>query len=190
MNILTVENTVLDLLSNHPAGLGEYEMIKALQAQQCEGFPAVSLTDSLPLFRIHFLLFHVLYRLRDQLWEDEQGHLEISALNIRLQPYMPGQVGLVEHDPLRDYYLDISQLHGTTETQVDELLDQFWKKFHACEGREAALQLLGLCEPVEYPDIKRQYRSLAMLHHPDRGGDGEMFCAINAAMKVLEAYYS
>lgn len=189
MNIEVVERAVLDLLRANPAGLGEYEVLKALQAQQCEGFPAVSLMDSLPLFRMHFLLFHVLYQLRDRLWEQQQGHLEISALNIRLQPYVPGQAGLVEHDPLREYYLDIRRLHETTEPQVKELIGQFWHKFHAGEQRQAALEVLGLREPVSYPDIKRQYRSLAMLHHPDRGGDAEMFHAIREAMGVLEVYY-
>jgi hypothetical protein len=190
MNIEAVESAVLDLLCANPAGLGEYEVLKALQAQECEGFPAVHLTESLPLFRMHFLLFHALYRLRDRLWEQQQGHLEISALNIRLQPYAPGQAGLVEHDPLREYYLDIRHLHTTTETQVKSLLNQFWQKFHAGERRQAALQVLGLREPVSYPDIKRQYRSLAMLHHPDRGGDAEMFHAISEAMEVLALYYN
>lgn len=34
-------------------------------------------------------------------------------------------------------------------------------------------------------EIKRQYRHLVKIHHPDRGGDEELFLKINEAYKIL-----
>lgn len=58
-------------------------------------------------------------------------------------------------------------------------------------GREVeeALRLLGLPLPVSPADIKRKYRALALVHHPDRNADnpvaGEKMKALNSAFEVL-----
>jgi hypothetical protein len=182
-----VEHAVLALLRAHPTGLGEYEILKALQQQGCAGFPAVSLCEPLALFQMHFLLYHVLYCLRERLWTEQSGHLDINALNIRLHGYTPGQAALSLHDPLRDYYLDLRHWHETGEAQVKELLGAFWHKFHAGAQRQAALKLLDLHEPASRATITRRYRVLAMRYHPDRGGDAEMFRALQAAKEILDA---
>ena len=57
---------------------------------------------------------NALYRLRDQLWAEQRGHLQISALSTCLLPYQAGCAALSEHDPLRDYYLDLQQLRDNT----------------------------------------------------------------------------
>lgn len=44
---------------------------------------------------------------------------------------------------------------------------------------------LGLDSTASTEDIKRAFKKLAMHHHPDRGGDGERFAAINEAYAVL-----
>lgn len=180
---------VLTILHQHPQGLGEFELLKTLQANQIAGFPDVNLTEHLPLFKMHFLLFHTLYKLRRQLCQKQQGYLEISALNIRLLPYHAGEVALTEHDPLEAYYLDLTHLKTTTEKDVDDLIAGFWTLFHAGEHRIAALKLFGLEEPVDYAKIKKQYRKLVSQYHPDRGGDKEKLQAINSAMTLLEIYY-
>ena len=36
-----------------------------------------------------------------------------------------------------------------------------------------------------HEEIKKSYRKLALLHHPDRGGDQEMFKKINASYEIL-----
>ncbi len=178
------------LLRAHPAGLGEYELLKQLQQEQQPGFPQVSLCDKLPLFQMHFLLFHLLYALRDRLWQQQRGDLRISSLNIQLQPYQAGTAALSEYDALRDYYLTLEHLYNTTEAQVQERLDWFWQTFLAGEQRPQALQTLELTEPVDYPAIKQRYRQLAAQHHPDRGGDKARFQAINQAMDILQRYYA
>lgn len=45
--------------------------------------------------------------------------------------------------------------------------------------------ILGLEKTASWEEIKKAYRKLAMQHHPDRGGDGEVFKEINEAYGVL-----
>jgi len=58
-------------------------------------------------------------------------------------------------------------------------------------GVEAARQLVAKGLAAEGADadddaILRQYRRLAMRHHPDRGGERARLQAINAAMAILD----
>jgi hypothetical protein len=181
-----------ELLRAAPAGLGEYQLIQQLKARQCMHIPNLPLTDKLVLFRTHFLLFNALYRLRDQLWASQSGYLQISALNIQLLPYQPGSAELSEHDPLRDYYLDLSQLNDTDEQDVAKLLLSFWTRMHGSEEKQAALELFeldGSAQALNLATIKHRYRQLVSQHHPDRGGSTERLQSINKAMEILERYY-
>lgn len=180
------------LLLAAPAGLGEYQLIQQLKARDCRHIPNLPLTDKLVLFRTHFLLFNALYRLREQLWATQSGYLQISALHIQLLPYQPGSAELSEHDPLRDYYLDLSQLDGTDEQDVAKLLLSFWTRMHGSEEKQAALELFeleGNEQTLNLATIKHRYRQLVSLHHPDRGGNTARLQSINKAMEILERYY-
>ncbi len=188
--LAALQQQLLQLLREHPGGLDEYTLLKLLQQGQQPGFPQIPLTEPLPLFHMHFLLFHLLYRLREHLWESQSGHLHISPLQIQLRRYQSAPAALSQPDSLRDYYLNINHLYETSEAQVKAGLDWFWQKLAAGEARQAALHTLALSEPVEYAAIKRRYRELAAQHHPDRGGDTAHFQTINQAMAVLERYYS
>jgi DnaJ-class molecular chaperone len=44
---------------------------------------------------------------------------------------------------------------------------------------------LGLSKTATEQDIKKQYRTLARQHHPDKGGDGEKFKKISHAYEIL-----
>ena len=180
------------LLRAAPAGLGEYQLIQLLKARQSVHIPNLPLTDKLVLFRTHFLLFNALYRRREQLWASQSGYLQISALNIQLLPYQPGSSELSEHDPLRDYYLDLSQLSDTDEQDVAKLLLSFWTRMHGSEEKQAALELFeleGREQTLNLATIKHRYRQLVSLHHPDRGGSTARLQSINKAMEILERYY-
>jgi DnaJ-class molecular chaperone len=45
--------------------------------------------------------------------------------------------------------------------------------------------VLDLSPDATHADIKQAYRTLAMRHHPDRGGDAECFALVSAAYTVL-----
>lgn len=180
----------LDLLHRvlraHPAGLSEYELIKTLEAENEVDFSSENLRDNLSLFQTHFLLFHSLYHLHTQLWQSQTARLDIHTLCIQLLPFKQAtDTALSEHDPLREYYLDLNNLENTDANEVENLLTQFWSRFVGDDDRRQALAALELTDPVDWAAIKSQHRRLAMQHHPDRGGDEARLQAINAAMDVL-----
>jgi len=181
---------LLDVLRAHPAGLSEYDLIKILEADGEPGFEADRLRDSLTLFQTHFLLFHSLYRLDEQLVSEGENRLEITALRIQLLSQRATlDTALANPDPLRAYYLDLDNLKNTDAEDVEALLVRFWERFVGNDERRAALEVLELKEPTDWATIKQQHRKLVMAHHPDRGGDKERLQEINAAIEVLARAY-
>lgn len=163
----------------------EFELLKQLKSYPQLGFLNHELADTHRLFHNHFILFHGLYRLRELLWEQQLAHLEISPLSIIYQPYQAGEQSMSQPDPLRDYYLDLSQLMETTSYDVDEMMGRFWVNMQRNEHREDALAVLGLSDPVDDLMIRKSYQKLVMQHHPDRGGDELKIQELNLAMDVL-----
>ena len=54
-------------------------------------------------------------------------------------------------------------------------------------NRSEAHKILGTTNTTSGEDLKKAYRKLAMLHHPDRNGDQEMFKKVKAAFEFLES---
>ncbi len=186
MGASTFAQHLLQVLRAHPAGLSEFELITRLQASGEPTFKKNCLRDNLSLFQSHFFLFHSLYRLREQLWESGEAQLDIHALRIQLLPATSGHnAQLAEHDPLRNYYLNVDNLENTDEADVEHLLNSFWKSFVRDDERLQALRVLELDAPANWAEIKTRHRRLAMQHHPDRGGDEQRLRDINAAMDIL-----
>ena len=48
-------------------------------------------------------------------------------------------------------------------------------------------EVLGISRDASFEEVKRAYRRLVMEHHPDRGGDAEVFKVIQAAYEILES---
>ncbi|ALP53074.1 hypothetical protein Tel_07845 [Candidatus Tenderia electrophaga] len=188
MDVLQAQ--VYEILRQHPAGIREYDLMEALERRCVGGFGAAAFADHLSMFQSHFLLFHCLYVLRDRLHEQGNAGLDIHCLCIRLQAFKPSDGGLPQqHDPLRDYYLDLNNLAHTDAATVERLMSSFWRRIIATDDRRQALQRLGLSDPVEYGEIKSRYRRLVMEHHPDRGGDHGQLQLINDAMRTLDRIY-
>lgn len=141
--------------------------------------------SDLSLFQSHFMLMHVLYRLQQRYWQEQCGHLGISAMSIGILAYQKGNVGLQATDPLSSYYLDINNLQETTAEEVDEMLNGFWTRYLAGDGRADALAVLGLEADASRDIIEQQYRRLAAQHHPDRGGDDKQLAEFNKAIAIL-----
>lgn len=177
---------LLAILARHPDGLSEYDLFGELDQAGQPDFGKAAFSDEHTLFCRHFLLFNALYRLADSLHTRSAGHLEVSPLCVRLNAYRRGEDALDRHDPLRDYYLDIQQLEKITGDEVLQMLGQFWAGYHRFTGRESALSVLGLADPVDDDAIRQRYRELVMQHHPDRGGDTATFQSLAAAMRLLQ----
>jgi DnaJ-domain-containing protein 1 len=186
-----LEQACLVLLSQHTDGISEYQLLQKLRSEEFALFPPLELDDHLGLFQSHFLLFHTLYRLRDQLHAEQRALLRISALLIELCDYETGEPSLCEIDPLRDYYLDLANLDATGEADVVALLGDFWQRMQRGESLQvtAALAVLELEEASDFAQVKRQYRRLVMCYHPDRGGEATKMHALNEALEVLRQHY-
>ncbi len=174
------------------SGVSEHSLISRLQAPALGLFSKEALRDPLLMFRTHFIVFHALYLVRDRWRCDKTGELKIHTLNILLQPTEPGLTLPDHEDKLREYYLNWDNFSQTSESDVDALLDDFWRQLggarHTATLSQAdiahARQVLGL-EPgtvLTLKQVKRQYRKLVHRHHPDKGGSAE------AAKELVHAY--
>ena len=192
-------SALLNLIKSQPTGIKEYDLLKLLQEQLPEN-ERVTRFDNLVLFQQHFLLFHALHKLNDQLHAEQAGELLIGALNIQWLPNnsvnkvnsLVGHITseLVKSDPLREYYLDIKNLQDTSSEDVDDLLASFWMNMNDDGEKTSALALFELDEPCDLVMIKKRYRELLSIHHPDKGGSVEMTQSLNDAMAILKRCYS
>jgi len=185
------QDVLLGIIKGHPDGIKEYDLLKLLQAKQSEKV-ALGGIGHLALFQQHFLLFHALYTLNDQLHQQQAGQLIINALNIQWLPYheqSANNQSLAHSDPLREYYLDMTQLQDTTSDDVDQLLAHFWVSLSSQDDKQAALQVLSLSEPCDFTQVKKRYRELLAVHHPDKGGSVSMTQSLNEAMTILKRCY-
>ena len=172
-------------LRHNRDGLSEHELLKQLRGEESADIWSDAFSNNHSLFKAHFLLFHILYQLRNWMSERKLGRLEISPIKIQILPYCDGEDSIAEFDQLMEYYLDISNLENTSPREVDEMLAGFYIKLNRQDHRKQALEVLGLEDPVDDTSIKKQYRRLAMEHHPDRGGDNERLQEINSAVRIL-----
>lgn len=51
-----------------------------------------------------------------------------------------------------------------------------------------ALKVMELSRFINLRELKKRYKELANLHHPDFGGDEEKMVKINEAFKILKDY--
>ncbi len=177
-----------DILRGADKGLREIEIINALDKHYHHIFPKRELSDSLTLFQTHFVLMNALHTLRIQLWQNENGHLDIGPIVIKLYPYnyLAHERSLDQPDHTSEYYLNWDNLAGTSKEDVEKLIWSFWEDMAADSFKDDALGTLNLTYPCTWQDIKIQYRRLAMQHHPDRGGSKQKLQEINEAFESLK----
>lgn len=182
---------ILQILREHPEGVGEFEILKTLK-QQLPELKDIATDVNLQLFRQHFLIMNALYQLQSSLWQEESLALSISATHIRILP--SEQVPLSNNKDVNNsvdaklaaYYLDWHEYEKTDEEEVSRLLNSFYQGIYLTGDREAALETLQLTQKSpSKEDIKRQYRKLAHQTHPDRGGDTEAFISLRQAYECL-----
>ena len=181
------EKILLEYMGTQSDGISEYDLIQYLRDQDLFELAADELlsSDALVMFRIHFIVFHALYRLRDHVRQQQLNDLDLNPVCIRLLQYETNNPALAEYDALYEYYMDAGNLNETAAEDVEEMLQRFWLRLDNTERRAEALRELGLEDPISNDAIRKQYRRLAMKHHPDRGGEREKLQRINAAVSVL-----
>ena len=187
MKNLFISN-ILSLLHEQPDGISEYEIMQGLTEH--EGFSGFAEEGQLALFQKHFMVMNALYELQHQLWHEEQLFLEISALKIQIltprENENGSEVAIAETEKLSDYYRDWDNFENTDEEQVAELLGSFWTQFAGLDKRESAYEVLELEPDAVMQQVIDSYRRLAAMHHPDKGGDKEIFIQIRQAYEILK----
>ena len=182
------------LLRENPDGLSELNLIKALQRPPWELIGTVNYAEADKLYPVHFLIFHVLYRLRDQ-FAGTGEILDISPLLIRLShsDIVSGSGPISTNDELRAFYLDLSR-YQMPEDAITQMMDDFWsgRLGHQPEKEEArdAAATLGFRDmPSSFDDVKQRFRRAVMQAHPDRGGETEAIQSLNNAFSILKAHF-
>ncbi|QSP96535.1 molecular chaperone DnaJ [Marinobacter salinisoli] len=181
-------------LRQAPEGLSELYLLKALQAEPWKLFGEISFSEPEKLYPVHFLLFHVLYRLRDTL-SGAGLALEISPLTIRLElcPVV-SSTGLPQgNDKLRAFYLDLSH-YQLDDAVILQMMDNFWAGQSGTAPAEAdvreASELLGFDSiPQTFAEVKQRFRRAVMQAHPDRGGDTGEIQRLNQAFAVFKNHF-
>lgn len=184
-----------DVLLAQRGALKEFELIQLLQAPPYSVIDKKALRSELSLFRTHFLLFHALYRLRDQWREEGLFDLHIDALHIQLKPLQDSRssatTGIERDDKLRRYYLNWDEFTSTTEADVTELLNSFWQGIAGVPSiseaqQKAALDVLKLeAMPESRSVLRRHYLQMVHRCHPDKGGSSEQVEQVIQAYQVL-----
>lgn len=174
-------------------GAGELELIRALQGDPWHLIGPVNFNAPGELYPVHFILFHALYRLRNDLVVEGET-LDISPLGIHIRIATTPPSGHADPGPpdrLAAFYLDLDN-YELPEGAIEAMLNNFWRGIQAPSGENlqdalATLRLETL--PDQFSTAKRQFRRLAMQHHPDRGGDTHQLQRLNAALAVIRQHF-
>lgn len=189
-----LENTLFEIIDTH-GSIKEHELLQKLATNGFLQFqPSL---EPLELFRSHFLLFHILYRLEEKWIKSHQRYLTIDVLNIQLLERAEIDDFKETNNPelfnaLRHYYLNYEEFLNTQEQDVIELLDSFWQGFgqiHSQDEIQLSQQTLELGNHPTQQEIKTQFRKLSQKHHPDKGGDNEVFKQLVKAREILLSTY-
>ena len=186
---------VESLLRSKSDGISELGLIKALQSPPWQLLDQVDFADPAELYPVHFLIFHVLYRLRDALGGRGEC-IDISPLSIRLrtEPTIAGSGPLADVDKLRAFYLDLRQ-YNLSADNISKMMEDFWSgrvvnRPGSAEAEQAA-DTLGFGElPANFEDVKYRFRRAVMQEHPDRGGNTARVQRLNEAFGTLRRYYT
>lgn len=182
-----LESELESLLLRRYGEISEQQLFQLLQLKKIS-----TLTDSqLALFQLHFVLYHLLYRIAKRWAETETAYLEIGLARVKILPWQNDLLCL--SDSKQAYYSDWSNYWRMTPLALSERLTQFWQFYQKRYGEKAivelsdddALSLLQLSWPCSVSELKKAFRKASLLHHPDRGGDKQRFVRISLAYRKI-----
>lgn len=165
----------------------EYELITHLQAQ---GLLHLCSHDNywVALFRKHFLVRHCLYQLNER---NLLGDTALSIGALTIEPAVRvGTTSLPSNDQsyyaLAAYYQDLNHWLNASEENCRSFIDDFWQRLATANNVNNNLLCLGLPATATWVEVQAHYRRLAQTHHPDKGGDSEVFLLIQQAYGELK----
>ena len=177
---------IYKILLKYPKGITEYDLLQLLKNKKIPLIIPEKMHDPLILFQTHFILFHLLYSLRDYLLKTKKNDLDIHCLKIILTPFIEIDSTLpAVTDKLRSYYINLKNANDIDREKVKSMLTEFWQNFEKYSKRPEALEIFCLNDPVSDNVIKKRYHELALKHHPDHGGDPDVFKKIRDAASIL-----
>jgi DnaJ-domain-containing protein 1 len=187
---------ILTLLKDNLNGISEFDILSTLKKQFPE-FNQLAQDANLQLFRQHFVIMNALYQLQQSLWQEEKLTLSISALQIKLLASTDlksdnngdnasSDISNHLNPNLAAYYLDWDEYEKTDENEVSRLIASFYQRMNSADNKQSALDVLNInsVSPSK-TEIKQQYRKLVQKHHPDSGGNPEVFIEIRQAYEQL-----
>jgi hypothetical protein len=95
------------------------------------------------------------------------------------------------HDNLRSIGLAIAHLRGLERHGGGHMMERAFAGFAALPAPDSSecWDVLGLTPNATYEDVQRAFGALAMIRHPDRGGNHEAFIELvsarNQALTIL-----
>ena len=177
-------DVIYNIISNNNP-IKEYDLMKHLKNKDIEPFASMGLRDNLELFRNHFLLFNLLYKLQNELIEKKTEVLNIHCTKIELIKYSSSAFDIAEYSGLQDYYLDHSNVEGISSEDVSKMIADFWKQYEIYINKNEALKVLDLDQSSSKEEAKARFKKLSKVHHPDSGGDEHEFKKLVDAKKKL-----
>ncbi len=182
-----MHSIVMDYIKANENQVTEYQLLKYIDTNYPSFFDGCA--DEPSLYRKHFRLFNLLYKIDQQLVLSGQ-QLDITPLHIRLIDCSQEGNAVGGLDELRKFYLDKSNF-DLSETEINQMLSNFWERYLATNDLSNHLKKLEIASDVtvSLALIKRQYNQLAFRHHPDQGGNAERFAQITDAYQQLKKVY-
>lgn len=186
-----LEQQLEALLLRRYGEITEQQLLSLLQLK-----PLHNVIDSQhALFQLHFVLYHLLYRIAGRWMQAETAYLEIGLARVKIAPWrntLPLPV-----DTKGSYYADWRNYWQMTPVALSERLTQFWQFYQKRYGGvntitlsdDEALRLLQLDWPCSLAELKKAFRKQSLKHHPDRGGEKQDFVRLSLAYKkVLQRF--
>tara|TARA_R110002126_G_scaffold43475_29_gene124650 strand:- start:1420 stop:2070 length:651 start_codon:yes stop_codon:yes gene_type:complete len=157
------------------------------------------LSPDLQRFQQHFVLYHLLYRLQTEWLSAEGLFLSIGLAKITLSKADHAtDAAPAKHNDNNsrcEYYSNWHNFYAMSEQLLDNYLRQFWQRYSkGSKGQNEdnllsagqALKLLNLSPGFSLAQLKKAYRSQALLLHPDRAsGNSDKFRQIQQAYQLL-----
>lgn len=170
--------------------------------------------DPLTLYQRHFLLFHLLYQMKD-LFHQEGRYMFVHFMRTFLTDYPPpgrcrfyyplngqfcgkfandGDYCRFHRDKVGDdalailsdryFYLDKTNFYALDADTIKAFITGTWEILNNYDDYQRSFKILNLPLSSDMSMVKKRFRCLAKQHHPD-SGDGGRFHEINRAYQVL-----